>query len=263
MKALITGASGAVGTGLLKVLKGAGIKTAVWNRKKVPIDDYWAMEAFIKKTKPDVLFHLATASQPTGRDNESWLVNYEWTSELAWITRQLGIRFVFTSSVMVFSDDAPGPFTLESVPDAREGYGYEKYQAEQRALYQNPDAIIARLGWQIGDSAGSNNMVDNLTRQMDEQGVIHASRKWLPACSFINDTATALMALSELEGGVYLVNANTSWTFYDIVSALNVLHGNHWHVEPNDDFVYDQRMIDTRVPIPPLDHRLPALPFHL
>ncbi len=263
MKALITGANGALGTGLKKALKNAGVKTVTWDRNEVPIDDYWAMDAFVRKTNPDVVFHLATASQPTGRENESWLVNYEWTSELAWITRQLGVRFVYTSSVMVFTDDAHGPFTVDSVPDATSGYGFEKAQAEARTLSQNPDAIVARLGWQIGDSAGSNNMVDYLTSQMADNHVIRASRRWYPSCSFIEDTASTLLKLSEREGGLYQVNANTSWTFYEIVNALNVLHGKKWQVEPDDNFVYDQRMIDTRVLIPPLDHRLHALPFHL
>lgn len=81
---------------------------------------------------------------------------------------------------MVFTDDAVGPFTPESVPDAREGYGFEKYTAEQQIRQANPDAVIARLGWQIGAAPGSNNMIDFLAKQ----DVVRASEKWFPACSF-------------------------------------------------------------------------------
>jgi len=69
-----------------------------WDRARVPIDRYAPMEAFVAEARPDVVFHLAIASQPTGRDGESWLVNYEWSSELAWITRMQGVRFVFAST---------------------------------------------------------------------------------------------------------------------------------------------------------------------
>jgi dTDP-4-dehydrorhamnose reductase len=63
------------------------------------------MEAFVRGHAPDVLYHLAIASQSTGRGpNESWQVNYEWSSELAWITRSLGVRRVFASTATVFSD---------------------------------------------------------------------------------------------------------------------------------------------------------------
>ena len=259
MKALITGANGTVGTALQQQLTAANWQIATWDRSQIPIDDYAIMENFVREQNPDVLFHLATASQPTGRENESWLVNYEWTSELAWICRQLDVRFVFTSTVMVFTDDAIGAFTPDSVPDASEGYGYEKLQAEQRTRHQNPDAIIARLGWQIGESTSGNHMLSNLTQQMADNGKISASDKWYPACSFLTDTADALIALSQMDAGLYLVDSNTKWTFYEIVQALKAHHNADWVIEANEDFVYDQRMIDARVPIAKLDERLSRL----
>jgi dTDP-4-dehydrorhamnose reductase len=259
MKTMITGASGAVGIGLKAYLESQGHSVITWNRSQVPINNYQVMEDYVRAEKPDVFFHLATNAQPTGRENEGWFVNYEWTSELAWICRVLGVRFLFTSSVMVFTNKAKGPFTLSTPPDEIEGYGYEKRMAEQRTLYQNPDAIIARLGWQIGEKPGTNNMIDFFETQMRESGEISASRRWYPACSFITDTVSALVQLAQGEPGLYLVDSNTRWTFYEIAAALNQLHGNHWHIVLNDDFVYDQRMIDERVPILPLSAHLPSL----
>lgn len=180
MKAIVTGSRGTVGSALVRHLRSQGDQVIAWDRDVVPIDRYQPMEDFVRREKPDVLFHLAIASRSTGTPNESWLVNYKWTSELAWITRQLGIRFIFTSSVMVFSDNAKGPFAIDSVPDAAEGYGYEKRMAEQRVFQQNPDAVVARLGWQIGDAAGSNNMIDFFEKQTTTHGAIQASRKWYP-----------------------------------------------------------------------------------
>lgn len=262
MKAIITGASGTVGSALRQYLTEQGHTAIAWNRAETPTDDYAAMERFLRHHQPDVLFHLAVASESTGRENEGWRVTYEWTSELAWLCRQLNIRFLFTSTVMVYSDDAVGPFTPATPTDAGEGYGNEKAQAEQRAFAQNPDAVVARLGWQIGEAPGSNNMVDFLERQQAEQGEIRASRLWYPACSFVQDSAAALTALATHPSSVYLVNSNTRWSFYEIVSALNQLHGNRWKVIPDDAFVYDQRMLDERVPIPPLEQRLPQLLNH-
>lgn len=259
MKAIITGAGGTVGGALKSYIESNGGRVFAWNRERVPIDDYQTMERFVREKQPEALFHLATASQPTGREGESWLVNYEWTSELAWICRMLGVRFVFTSSVMVFTNDAKGPFEVMTPPDASEGYGYEKRRAEERTFYQNPDAVVARLGWQIGDAPGSNNMIDFFDKQQREHGQIGASRKWYPACSFLSDTIEALLKLANGEPGLYQVDSNRRWTFYEIASALNELHGNKWNIVPNDDFVYDQRMVDDRVPIPPLDMRLPGL----
>ncbi|HNB54817.1 MAG TPA: sugar nucleotide-binding protein, partial [Anaerolineales bacterium] len=208
-------------------------------------------------TAPEVVFHLATVSQPTGRENEGWAVNVEWTAELARLTSEMGARFVFTSSVMVFTDDAKGPFTPDTPPDARAGYGYEKWMGEERALAY-PNTVVARIGWQIGDAPGTNNMIDFFHTQ-GQRGPIGASTRWYPACSFSADTAAALFRLSQGEPGRYLLDSNEKWTFYEIALALNALHGNAWQVVPNEAFVYDQRMIDPRAGMPSLKVRLPAL----
>ena len=56
-----------------------------------------------------------------------------------------------------------------------------------------------------------------------------------------------------------MLNSNERWSYYDIVRALNVKHGNRWKVTADDSFEYDQRMIDPRVGITPLNVRLPQL----
>ena len=257
---MITGASGAVGGTLAHLLQGQGWDVVAWDRTAVSLTDLPDMQSYLEFEYPDILFHLATATEPTGLENESWVVNVEWTENLARLCRQLGIQFVFTSSVMVFSNDAKGPFTPESQPDAAEGYGYEKRTAEQRVLTVNPRAIVARLGWQIGDTPGSNNMIDFFTRQMAEEGEIRASRQWYPAASFLEDTAVALTHLSNNGRGLYLLDANERWNFYEIATTLNELHGRPWRITPTDDFVYDQRMFDGRSRIPSLRERLPGLP---
>jgi dTDP-4-dehydrorhamnose reductase len=231
-----------------------------WDRNDVPVDDYWAMEGFVRSVAPDVLFHLATASQPTGRPGESWLINYEWTSELAWITRTLGVCFVFSSTTLVFSNEARGPFTRESKPDATQGYGYEKRRAEERVFHQNPEARVVRLGWQIGEHPSGNNMVAFLEEKMRQEGRVEASTRWYPACSMLDDTVRALLALVEAGPGLYMFDSNERWTFYEIARALNARHGGRWRVEPSEHFVFDQRMKDDRVKLPSLKERLTELP---
>ncbi len=259
MKAIITGINGTIGSVLRQRLESQGHTVVGWNRRDTAIDHYQTMEDFLRAESPDVVFHLAIASRPTGRENESWLVNYEWSSELAWITRVLNITFIFTSTAMVFSNDARGPFKLDSVPDAGEGYGFEKRMAEQRVFYQNPQTRVVRLGWQIGEKSGSNNMIDYLERNNRENGQVSASTRWLPACSFLPDTAEGLQRLATMDPGLYMLDANRKWNFFEIASALNARHGNPWKIVPSDDFVYDQRMIDPRLEIPSLQTHLPDL----
>ena len=264
MRALITGARGTVGRALEAHLVAAGGSAVRWDRGAVAIDDYAAMEAFVKGSGAEVLFHLAIASQPTGRADEGWAVNYQWTSELAWICRVLGIRFVFTSTAMVFSDAAKGPFTLDSAPDASEGYGHQKLRAEERVRYQNPQATIARLGWQLGplgarEAGGDNTMQRFFERNIAEHGEIRASTRWFPACSFVDDTAAALARLAAEPPGLYMLDSNRRWTFFEIAGAVAAAEHRAWKIVATEDFVYDQRLLDPRVELPPLSARLPTL----
>jgi dTDP-4-dehydrorhamnose reductase len=250
MRALVTGANGTVGKVLCSELEKAGHEVRTWDRHRVPIDEYQPMEDFVISVKPDVVFHLAIASKPSGMDNEGWIVNENWPSELAWIARTHEIKMVYVSTVMVFTNDAKGPFTKFSDPDEKEGYGGEKRRAEVRVQSQYPQATIARLGWQIGREAGSNNMVDFMEARMREDGVIKASTKWFPATSMLKDTARGLIDAANQPGKLVHLDGNhreRGWNFFEIATALKEYLDADWKVEATDDFVYDQRMIDSPI----------------
>lgn len=260
MRALITGATGTIGTDLCKSLSQKNIEVILWNRQTVPIDNYQLMEDFVKQVQPDVIFHLAYASKLSGFENESWKVNYEWSSELAWIARQQQIKFLFTSTNLVFSNQQQGPYTASSKPGAENGYGYEKRRAEERVIAQNTAAIVVRLGWQIGTQPGTNNMIDYLERKMNEFGEVRASTLWRPACSFLDDTCEKLIDIAVgYEPELYMIDSNERWNFYEIAKALNHLHGHRWKIIPTDDYIADNRMIDERVKMLSLNQRLHLL----
>lgn len=259
-RALVTGANGTIGRVLLETLREAGVSALPYVRPPAErlLDD---VAPALAAARPDVVYHLAIASHPTGAADEGRLVNVLWPERLAAACREAGARLVFTSTAMVFSDQAIGPFTPESVPDAASGYGHEKRIAEERVRAAYPDARIARLGWQIGSAPGGNQMLTHLAEQARTQGAIRASRRWYPACSFLGDTCVALMALAEREraGGVYHVDSNRHWTFFEIASAISRSTAAGWRVEADDAFVFDQRLLDARVPMPELAARLPGL----
>lgn len=256
-KVLVTGSSGTVGKALTRKLIERNHPVFTWDRTLIPPGNPAATERYLDRIQPDLLFHLAIASTPTGIQNESRIVNCEWPKLLAEQSFRRNIRFVFTSTVMVFSSKSTGPFTPDSIPDETEGYGYEKRIAEEFVRQANPDSAIVRLGWQIGDSPGSNNMIDFLENTMRSHKLISASCKWLPACSFLSDTADALLSLGRrgLKGTFHL-DSNTRWSFFDIASALNRQRNYPWQVVKTEDFVFDQRMLDPRITLPSLETHL-------
>ncbi|MGF1571530.1 MAG: sugar nucleotide-binding protein [Sumerlaeia bacterium] len=258
LTALITGATGTVGTVLSQHICNQGGTVHAWNRALHSPGDFDAARWLLDQHQPNAVFHLALPSKPQGLENESWVINEHWTGQLAFLAAERGIAFVYCSTAMVFTNQAEGPFTVETIPDETTGYGFGKLLGERAALSANSNARVARLGWQIAGSRGGNNMLEHLEEQQQNNGVIHASTRWLPATSLLQDTAEAFIQIAQhQDSGIFHVNSNSRWNFYEIACALNQLHGNRWVVQPNEDFVYDQRLLDDRLTIAQLEERLP------
>lgn len=258
MKSMITGANGTLGRVLFRILEKRGDEVVPFDRKAVSPFEEREIEAYLRSVSPDRIFHLAVASRPTGVENEGYKINVEWPMFMAKAAGSVGSKMVFSSSVMVY-EGMEGPFTPQTRPDCHGGYGYHKFLAEQKLLSISKEVHIARLGWQIGESPQGNHMLSHLLSLQKEKGLVEASSKWLPACSFLSDTAETLIALSERESGIYLIDSNLRRSYYEIASALNKKYSLKLNLKQTEDFIFDQRMQDERVKIPSLEERLPEL----
>ncbi|WP_312651932.1 sugar nucleotide-binding protein [Proteiniclasticum sp.] len=243
MKAIVTGMNGTVAPYVYHELMRRDIEVYIWDRRKNSIDSEEAVFHYIESIQPDLFFHIATGP-------------VEWVEHIAKATQELKIKLLYTSSVSVFSENGTGPYTAESIPDAEDDYGRYKIEGENAVSSGNPHAVIARLGWQIGSSSGSNNMFDFLVKAQNEKGFIEASSKWYPSCSFLEDTAQALVdAALDLPSGTYLLNSNTKYSFLEIVKHLRNQHGIEWDIRETTTFIRDDRMFDDRAEIRKLDFK--------
>jgi dTDP-4-dehydrorhamnose reductase len=122
---------------------------------------------------------------------------------------------------------------------------------------------VARIGWQIDERAQGNNMLAHLDQWQVRDGRIGASRAWRPACSFMADTAAALLGLiGAPRAGVLHLDSNAcdGHRFDVIVAALAArFERAHWTIVPNDDYRHDQRLVGHEALMPALVERLPAL----
>lgn len=239
MRAIITGSHGAVAPFFIQECEKRGIEVIIFDRTKVDILDYNQVFSFIEQTKPDLFFHIATGP-------------LKWISNIVSCCAQLNIKMIYISTVSIFREDGTGPYTLDSVPDAVDGYGVYKLQGE-KICKEYGNRLTARLGWQIGEEEGTNNMMDFLIKQHRERGFIGASSIWYPSCSFLPDTAKTVVDLAIHEKGLFQINANDKYNFYEIVNGLNKKYHMNWDVRKEDSFGRDDRMIDERVSIKKLN----------
>lgn len=250
MHAVVTGLSGTLAPYVRNAVEGRGGRVTGWDRAAVSPDDPDACRAFLDNARPDAVFHLAMGGE-------------DWAAQLArWCDRH-DARFVFTSTAMIFANRPDGPHRAADPRTADEDYGRYKMRCEDAVLEASTSAVVARIGWQIGEARGGNHMVEHLWKQHEVDGVLRPSRRWRPACSFMTDTAEALLALLDHgEPGLFHVDANANaddgrgMTFDQIVHGLNRKLDAGWRVEPNGDFIRDQRLLDDRIRMPTMSERL-------
>ncbi|MBL8510329.1 MAG: sugar nucleotide-binding protein [Betaproteobacteria bacterium] len=260
-KILITGAQGTIGQAVSELIKASGHRAISWDRTQhdpLQPDHY---RPWIQAQQPDALIHLALASSPSGQPDEGHRINVAWSLQLAEICADLTIPMIFSSTAMVYDASANGPYTPASPVNLHNDYGRDKHEAEVGTLLRHPTGVrVARLGWQIDPTRpDGNQMVAHAHREQQAHGRVSASDQWWPACSFLQDTAAALLGLLDQPPGLYLLDSNRGWDFVTLLQALKAAHGFNWQIAPNQDYRHDQRMIDGRINMPSLAQHLPLL----
>lgn len=236
MNVLVTGTHGTLAPELVAALEAAGHTCVAWKRDAVDPNDEGACAAFLDQVQPDAVAHLALGAE-------------RWAAQLAAWCAGRERPFLYTSSAMVFGNEPDGPHRAGDERSGQDDYGKYKARCEDLVAAAYPGASLARIGWQIGLApTGKNDMLTHLHATHEREGRIEASTRWVPACSFLVDTALALVALLEqpVAGVVHLdANAESAWTFFQLVQALRAGPGEpSWSVEPSESYVHDQRLLD-------------------
>lgn len=246
MRLLLTGMNGTVAPRLARHAQARGDEVVAWRREQVSPDDPSACRAFVRDVAPDAVVHLAFGAE-------------SWAALLARECAERGVPFVFTSTASVFAQRPNGPYATTAARTAVDEYGAYKIRCEDAVLGASPEAMVARLAYQIDAEAVGNSMVAHLDAAA-AGGAVPASSRWIPACAFLDDTTTALLSfLADPEPGVHHLDANeaTAWTYHHVVTALRDELGRDWEIVESDRPDHDQRLAgSTR--IASLDTRLPA-----
>lgn len=243
MHLLLTGARGTVGAAVIDAAATAGWTVTAWDRSTASPDDPAAIDWMVAETGPDAILHLAMGAP-------------SWAARMAQLAETTGIPFVFTSTASVFAP--PGPHRPADERTAQDDYGRYKIECEDQVRAASSAAVTVRLGYQIDLERGGNNMGAHL-RQQAESGPIGASQDWIPATSFLDDTAQVLLGLcSAPQAGLHHLDANAeeAWTYPQIVRAISQALGTDWPVEVLRDRIDDQRLL-SGLPLPALSERLP------
>ena len=164
-KLLVTGASGFLGWNICNSLKDKWeIFGTVFSKRlkisgvkilQVDLRDFSKLKEVFHRIEPHAVIHTAAASQPNYcqlHREETYEINVRSSVNMAGLSSEYNIPFLFTSSDLVF-DGLNAPYKEEDPPSPVSIYGEQKAEAEEGIFKVYPGAVICRMPLMFGISS--------------------------------------------------------------------------------------------------------------
>ena len=168
-KILITGADGMVGSYVPEVFDGFALTLTDINANCNHLDvrDPQDVMKVVKKTKPEIVLHLAAATDVDLCEKEhdlAYHTNAVGTQNVALACQETGCLLVYISTAGVYWGDKPEPYTEFDPPKSRNVYGDSKWQGEKIVTTLLNRFFICRAGWMIGGGKKDKKFVGKITQ---------------------------------------------------------------------------------------------------
>lgn len=217
MRALITGASGQLGSDLRRLLP-----DAVWrSRAALDITDLGAVREVVKRAGCEVVFNCAAYNAVDRAEAESGLaiaVNATGAGNVARACAEAGARLVHYSTNFVFDGSSERAYTEEDAARPLSAYGRSKLEGERLALRWAPEALVIRSSglFGLGGSAVKGGSFPDriLARARSGEPLAVVADQWL------NPTYTADLA----EASLRLVEEGTSGVVHLVAEGCCSFH---------------------------------------
>lgn len=209
MKVLLTGASGFLGRHLLDAAPPAAHILAQSRRalslpaiQALPFDltsENWQSHL---PTDVDVVIHTAAESNPNRCEQHPAIaeaINYQATIRLADFARDIGARFIFTATDLIF-DGEKGNYNELDKPAPVNFYGKTKLRAEEYLLRNHPDAVSIRCALIFGKPHDDRmTFSGQVVEQLQTGQPVNLFTDEYRTPVLVNDLAAAIWELSELD----------------------------------------------------------------
>ena len=139
MRAHITGASGFLGSELMKLEPGA-------TSERVEVRDARAVAELFGRLAPEVVIHTAYRQDGDGARE----IVVQGSANVARASAFVGARLIHLSTDVVFDGRKGAPYVEEDTPSPCTAYGCAKADAEARVVAAAPDALLVRTSLIVG-----------------------------------------------------------------------------------------------------------------
>lgn len=222
MKIFITGAAGRLGTQLIQELKQEhqviGTDISGDHVHHLDITDYQACQKLMQDTNPDIVLHPAAWTDVNGcaqNPQKAILINGVGTHNMAVVSAQHGIPFLYISSNEVFDGKLNRPYTEFDMTNPLNPYAYSKWYGERAVQQINPKHYIVRTAWLFAH--GGSNFIQAIFNLVKAGKSLRVVTNEVANPTYTNDLAVAISQLitSQRYGIYHMVNhgAASRWEF--------------------------------------------------
>lgn len=215
MKILITGADGALGTDMQRLLQKAGIVYLATDIKQLDITDFKKTNQFLLNYRPTIILHFAALNDVDRCEEDSDLalrVNSMSTLGLATISRKIDAKMLYVSTNYVFDGTKEQPYYEYSTPKPVNQYGMTKLLGEHYVRDICSRYYIVRTSWLFGQK--SKTFISKFIVAPQKPTSIHVICDQFASFTYTVDLAEAILTLIKTDNyGIYhLVNREIgSW----------------------------------------------------
>lgn len=226
-KAVIFGASGQLGTELVRTLEDRRYSVVAFGRLQVDITNRAAVEKVVAESDADLVFNAAAYNQVDVAEQEprtALEVNGLAVRNLALACRQIDAHLVHFSTDYVFDGRAGRPYTEEDVPHPLGAYAVSKLAGELYAQAYLDRVLIVRTSGVFGPGGrtrGHGNFVELMLRLAGSGQPIRVVEDHIASPTYAPWLADRTV---ELAGrgltGVYHVGGGTPISWFDYARMI-------------------------------------------
>ena len=221
MKALITGASGLLGSELVSAYRARGARVVACDRRGLDVTDASGVSNRVGSEAPDLVLHCAAYTAVDRAESESeqaFGTNGDGTQNVAQACAMTGAHLVYFSTDFVFDGGSETPYRTDAEPHPLSVYGRSKLAGEEAIANSGVKGLTVRSSWLFG-AAGANFVSAILERARGGAPLrIVDDQRGRPTWAWHLTQTTAELVDIGATGLVHVTNGGTA-TWYELAKA--------------------------------------------